>query len=402
MQTDRYNDCPQHHINIPKDCNGVVPDCHAVTQNSSGSSPVMSPALVLVETTNESVCGGTVVSTKMKGLLSPVTRPEGLLSPNLHPYCTICRNCVSPLGTSTTPCRDVWHVGRVYVMAMATSVCVCGLLAGLDFFAGFDLLLWTTVDSPPASVSELRNPTTDAYTKQQLKAPNTECMRTVNRVVQPAETHQLMTFTIITSVTLTPPQTGLSCKEKLTAAPAVNSSNSSAYLEKEVKDLDLMCRSEEEKDRRTDPPACAVMSNVFMLSAACGKVEKPVKSLGKVFDCTLKDPEAALQATGKELGCWLTAVDKSGLPGKFKAWMYQHGLLPRPLWPLLVYDVPVTTVKGFEKKVTQYLRRWLGLPRSLSNIGLYGRKTKLQLPFNSLTEEFEAIRAREVLLYRLN
>ncbi|KAI4895325.1 hypothetical protein NFI96_027910, partial [Prochilodus magdalenae] len=48
MHTDRYNDCPQHHINIPKDCNGVVPDCHAVTQNSSGSSPVMSPALVLV------------------------------------------------------------------------------------------------------------------------------------------------------------------------------------------------------------------------------------------------------------------------------------------------------------------------------------------------------------------
>ena len=127
--------------------------------------------------------------------------------------------------------------------------------------------------------------------------------------------------------------------------------------------------------------------------------EKPVKSLGKVFDCTLKD-SAALQATGKELGCWLTAVDKSGLPGKFKAWMYQHGILPRLLWPLLMYDVPVTTVEGFEKKVTQYLRRWLGLPRSLSSIALYGRKTKLQLPFNSLTEEFKVTRAREVLLYR--
>ncbi|KAI4902387.1 hypothetical protein NFI96_019478 [Prochilodus magdalenae] len=88
------------------------------------------------------------------------------------------------------------------------------------------------------------------------------------------------------------------------------------------------------------------------------------------------------------------AVDKSGLPGKFKAWMYQHGILPQLLWPLLVYDVPVTTVEGFEKKVTQYLRRWLGLPRSLSSIALYGRKTKLQLHFNSLTEEFEITRGR--------
>ncbi|KAI4874084.1 hypothetical protein NFI96_024831, partial [Prochilodus magdalenae] len=50
------------------DNSGVVPDCHGVTQNGSGSSSVTSPALVLVETPNESVCGGTVVSTKMNVL----------------------------------------------------------------------------------------------------------------------------------------------------------------------------------------------------------------------------------------------------------------------------------------------------------------------------------------------
>ncbi|KAI4892401.1 hypothetical protein NFI96_004143 [Prochilodus magdalenae] len=102
---------------------GVVPGCHGVTQNGSGSSSVTSPALVLVETPNESVCGGTVVSTKMKGLLLRVTHPEGLVSLHLHPYRTICRNCVemfklhgmdyhrTPLGTSTAPYRDVWRVG---------------------------------------------------------------------------------------------------------------------------------------------------------------------------------------------------------------------------------------------------------------------------------------------------
>ncbi|KAI4882198.1 hypothetical protein NFI96_008629, partial [Prochilodus magdalenae] len=53
---------------------GVVPDCHGVTQNGSGSSSVTSPALVLVETPNEPVCGGTVVSTKMNGLPSLVQK----------------------------------------------------------------------------------------------------------------------------------------------------------------------------------------------------------------------------------------------------------------------------------------------------------------------------------------
>ncbi|KAI4898283.1 hypothetical protein NFI96_024407, partial [Prochilodus magdalenae] len=38
----------------------VREDCHGVTQNGSGSSSVTSPALVLVEMPNESVCGGTV------------------------------------------------------------------------------------------------------------------------------------------------------------------------------------------------------------------------------------------------------------------------------------------------------------------------------------------------------
>ncbi|KAI4891432.1 hypothetical protein NFI96_018615 [Prochilodus magdalenae] len=53
------------HWRFTGDCSGVVPDCHGVTQNGSGSSSVTSPALVLVETPNEPVCGGTVVSTEM-------------------------------------------------------------------------------------------------------------------------------------------------------------------------------------------------------------------------------------------------------------------------------------------------------------------------------------------------
>lgn len=53
-----------------------------------------------------------------------------------------------------------------------------------------------------------------------------------------------------------------------------------------------------------------------------------------------------------------------------------------------------------QRKVSSYLRRWLGLPRSLSSAALYGKCNKLQLPLNSLNEEFRVARTREVLLYR--
>ena len=81
-------------------------------------------------------------------------------------------------------------------------------------------------------------------------------------------------------------------------------------------------------------------------------------------------------------------------------WLYQHGILLRILWPLLVYESPISTVEGLERRVSSHLRCWLGLPRSLSSIALYGNKNKLMLSINSLTEEFMVTRAREVLQYR--
>ena len=127
--------------------------------------------------------------------------------------------------------------------------------------------------------------------------------------------------------------------------------------------------------------------------------EKPIKSLGKFFDSSLRDA-ASIKNTCEELEGWLKDVDKTGLPGKFKAWVYQHGILPRILWPLLLYDFPITTISDLEKKVSCYLRRWLGLPRSLSNIALYGNTCKLTLPSKSIEEEFKVLRARELLQYR--
>ncbi len=83
-----------------------------------------------------------------------------------------------------------------------------------------------------------------------------------------------------------------------------------------------------------------------------------------------------------------------------EAWLYQHGILPRILWPLLVYEVPISTLETLERKVSSHLRKWLGLPKSLSSIALYGHHNKLQLPLKSLEEEFKVTRAREVLQYR--
>ncbi|KAI4903573.1 hypothetical protein NFI96_032910, partial [Prochilodus magdalenae] len=90
-------------------CSG---DCHGVTQNGSGSSSVTSPALVLVETPNESVCGGTVVSTKRN--VCPKECGQRACTPNnecCHPQCL--GSCTMPNSDrACAACQHYYHEGR--------------------------------------------------------------------------------------------------------------------------------------------------------------------------------------------------------------------------------------------------------------------------------------------------
>ncbi|XP_021365777.1 uncharacterized protein LOC110458420 [Mizuhopecten yessoensis] len=91
--------------------------------------------------------------------------------------------------------------------------------------------------------------------------------------------------------------------------------------------------------------------------------DNPIKCLGKWFDASLKDT-SNISSMQKQAIEWMRKIDKSGLPGKFKAW------------------------------------RWLGVPSSFSSIGLYSRTSSLQLPLSSLVKEFKVTKARLVMTLR--
>lgn len=55
---------------------------------------------------------------------------------------------------------------------------------------------------------------------------------------------------------------------------------------------------------------------------------------------------------------------------------------------MLVYTVSMTTVESLERKISVFLRKWLGLPRSLRTT------STLQMAFSGLTEEFKVARTR--------
>ena len=121
--------------------------------------------------------------------------------------------------------------------------------------------------------------------------------------------------------------------------------------------------------------------------------EEPVKSLGRWYDDSLKDTQRGCETkqTAEE---GLKKIDNCGLPGKYKVWCLQFMLIPKLLWPLLIYDICTSTVEAMEAKMNKYTRKWLGVPPGLTDVAFYCRQAMLKLPLKSIVEEYKVGKAR--------
>ena len=127
--------------------------------------------------------------------------------------------------------------------------------------------------------------------------------------------------------------------------------------------------------------------------------EQPVKSLGRWYTEELKDT-SRIQETEEQIEKCLLAVDKCSLPGKLKLWCLQFGVMPRIMWPLTVYEIGLSYIEAMERKVNSYIKKWLGVPRCLTNVALYSGQTKLTIPVKSLVEEVKLAKARSFMMLR--
>ena len=73
----------------------------------------------------------------------------------------------------------------------------------------------------------------------------------------------------------------------------------------------------------------------------------------------------------------------------FKVRLLQFVLLPRMLWPIIIYWISLSVVEDLERKVNRYTRKQLGLPPTMSSVALHSRRGSLrQLPLRSVVEEY--------------
>ena len=74
-------------------------------------------------------------------------------------------------------------------------------------------------------------------------------------------------------------------------------------------------------------------------------------------------------------------------------------LLPKLMWPLTIYSIPLSKITELQRHIKASLKKWLGIPKSFSNNCMYSKTSKIKLPFTALTDEFKACKARFMVTF---
>ncbi|KAK3791550.1 hypothetical protein RRG08_002907 [Elysia crispata] len=79
----------------------------------------------------------------------------------------------------------------------------------------------------------------------------------------------------------------------------------------------------------------------------------------------------------------LLAINRCGLLSKLKVWCLQFMVIPKILWPLMVYEICSTSVEAMEAQINKF-----------TDVAMYCSKAKLRRPLKSILEEYKCGNAR--------
>ena len=104
--------------------------------------------------------------------------------------------------------------------------------------------------------------------------------------------------------------------------------------------------------------------------------------MGTTIDFTVSDKHSVSKFVTEVLSC-LKLIDKSSHKGIHKVWILEIMLIPRLCWPLLIYEISISVVNCIEHKIS-FLRKWLNIHHSTTNICLYSSTSPCPLPLKGL------------------
>jgi hypothetical protein len=84
-------------------------------------------------------------------------------------------------------------------------------------------------------------------------------------------------------------------------------------------------------------------------------------------------------------------VNKNQVNGLMKLWLYQHCIIYRLTWPLLIHDLDLTFAKRLQQHIQPFLKVWSGIGRTVDVGMLYRTRTNLGLQLTSVADHYTAM-----------
>ena len=84
-------------------------------------------------------------------------------------------------------------------------------------------------------------------------------------------------------------------------------------------------------------------------------------------------------------------VDECGLNGVQKCWVYNSMITSKLNWDLIIYNLPVSFIQELETVCTRFLKKWLGVTRSITVSVLYRKKDHFGLGLKRLSDLFKSL-----------
>ena len=81
-------------------------------------------------------------------------------------------------------------------------------------------------------------------------------------------------------------------------------------------------------------------------------------------------------------------------------WILQNMLISRLCCPLLIHEISISVVNCIEHKISSFLKKWLNIHHSATNICLYSSTSPCLLPLKSLTSILKSTKVSGHLLLR--
>jgi len=111
------------------------------------------------------------------------------------------------------------------------------------------------------------------------------------------------------------------------------------------------------------------------------------KFLGRWINFNLSETEIKAKITSA-FEQDVSTVDKARINGVMKLWLYQHYILPRNSWSLLIHDLDLSFAQGMQTYVQPLLKRWSGVGRTVDPGFLYRTRENFGLQLTSVADYY--------------